>query len=254
MLAFDITQFFPLLNHQILSLILLKAGFDPKVLVFFQNYLIERKTSYFWNNFSSPTFCINMGVGQGFTLSLVLSALYLTLLLYILENWLKNLKIPISTLSFVNNKLFISQNKSLTISNSNIFYSYYIMTFLLEKFGLIIEHGKTKVFHFSRLHSSFNPLPLDPTILGGPILYPKTTQQYLEFIFDRKLTFQQHVDFYANKALSTIKCMKMLENFTRGLPPHEKCLLYRSCIFPIVLYGFLLWFLLETDQPLNQLY
>ena len=49
------------------------------------------------------------------------------------------------------------------------------MTFLLKKFGLIIEHGKTKVFHFSRLHSSFNPLPLDPTILGGPILYPKTT-------------------------------------------------------------------------------
>ena len=74
MLAFNIVQFFPSLNHQILSLILLKAGFDPKVLVFFQDYLIERKTSYFWNNFSSPTFCINMGVDQESVLSLVLSA------------------------------------------------------------------------------------------------------------------------------------------------------------------------------------
>ena len=43
MLAFDIVQFFPSLNYQILPLILLKADFDSKVLVFFQNYLIRRK-------------------------------------------------------------------------------------------------------------------------------------------------------------------------------------------------------------------
>ena len=46
MLAFNITQFFPLLNYHLLSLILNKVGFDPKVLLFFKNYLIERKTKY----------------------------------------------------------------------------------------------------------------------------------------------------------------------------------------------------------------
>ena len=45
MLAFDIAQFFPLLNHQIPPLILHKAGFDPKFSVFLQDYLIKRKTS-----------------------------------------------------------------------------------------------------------------------------------------------------------------------------------------------------------------
>ena len=162
-----------MLNYQILSLILLKAGFNSKVSVFFQDYLIKIKTSYFWNNFSSPTFCINKGVGQECTLLPVFSALYLTLLLYILENWLKNLKILISTLSFVDN--FISQNQSLTISNSNIFYSYHIITLFLEKFGLIIKYGKTEVFHFSRLYGSFNPSLLDLTTLGGLILCSKTT-------------------------------------------------------------------------------
>jgi len=161
------------LNHQILPLILLKAGFNSKVSVFFQDYLIKRKTSYFWNKFSSPTFCINKGVGQEFTLLPVLSALYLTLLLHILENWLKNLKILISTLLFVDN--FISQNQSLTISNLNIFCSYHIMTFFLEKFGLIIKYGKTEVFHFSRLYGSFNHPLLDLTTLGGPILCSKIT-------------------------------------------------------------------------------
>ena len=189
MLAFNIAQFFPSLNHQILSLILLKAGFDPKVLVFFQDYLIERKTSYFWNNFSSPTFCINMSVDQESVLSLVLSAWYFFLLLHIFENWLKNLKISVFTLLFINNGLFISQNNSLTISNLNLFYSYHIMTSLLKKFGLIIKYGKTEVFHFSRLHSSFDLLPLDLITWEGPILCPKTTWQYLRFIFDSMLIF-----------------------------------------------------------------
>jgi len=45
-LAFDILQFFPLLNHKLLTLILEKAGLDPKVTSFFVNYLVKRRTSY----------------------------------------------------------------------------------------------------------------------------------------------------------------------------------------------------------------
>ena len=84
-LAFDIAQFFPFLNHCLLLLILRKASFDPKVKRFFSNYLIGRKTRYFWNNFSSPFFNVNMGVGQELALSPILSALYLSPILHILE-------------------------------------------------------------------------------------------------------------------------------------------------------------------------
>ena len=45
-LAFDISQFFPSLNHKLLVLILEKAGVDSKVLTFFANYLVKRRTSY----------------------------------------------------------------------------------------------------------------------------------------------------------------------------------------------------------------
>ena len=145
MLAFDIAQFFLSLNYQILPLILLKAGFDSKVSFFFQDYLVGRKTSYFWNNFSSPYFCVDVDVDQESALLPVLSALYLSLLLHIFENQLKNSKIPVSILSFVDNGLLIAQNKSVTVLNSNLFYSYHIITSFLEKFSLIIEHGKTKL-------------------------------------------------------------------------------------------------------------
>ena len=45
-LAFDISQFFPSLNHQLLTLILEKVDLESKVFSFFANYLVKRKTSY----------------------------------------------------------------------------------------------------------------------------------------------------------------------------------------------------------------
>ena len=62
-LAFNIAQFFPLLNHQLFSLIIKKVGFNQCISSFFANYLVNRKTNYSWNNFSSSTFNINIGVG-----------------------------------------------------------------------------------------------------------------------------------------------------------------------------------------------
>ena len=213
-LAFDIAQFFPSLNHHLLTLSLEKAGFDPRVTSFFVDFLVQRKTKYWWNKFSSPLYKVNVGVGQGSALSPILSALYLSPLLYILEKHLKTLNIPVSLISFVDDGLFISQNKSIDISNSQLFCSYNVLLGLLKKFGLSIEHSKTETFHFNRSHRMFNPPPLDLSPIRGPILCPKSTWKYLGFIFDQKLAFHQHIDFYSNKAISTVKCMKILGNST----------------------------------------
>ena len=241
-LAFDISQFFPSLNHQLLTLILKKAGLESKVSSFFTNYLVKRKTNYIWNDLHSPDFEINVRVGQGFALSPILSTLYLTLFLYILEKCLKNLKISISILLFVDNGLIVAQNKSLDMSNTHLFCSYNVLSKLLDNFGLVIKYTKTEIFHFNRSHGIFNPPPLDLLPIGGPTLCPKDTWKYLGFIFDRKLMFHQHINYYLNKAISTVKCMKLLGNSSRGINPIQKQQLYRCCILPIALYGLQLWF------------
>ena len=241
-LAFDISQFFPFLNHQLLTLILEKVGLESKVSTFFANYLIRRKTNYIWNSLHSPVFEVNIRVGQESALSPILSALYLSPFLYILEKRLKNLKIPISILLFVDNGLIIAQDKSLDISNFHLFCSYNVLSKLLDNFGLVIEHAKTEIFHFNRLHGIFNPPSLDLSPIGGPTLCPKDTWKYLGFIFDQKLTFHQHIDHYSNKAISMVKCMKLLGNLFRGINPLQKRQLYQCCILPIALYSFQLWF------------
>jgi len=144
MLAFNIIQSFLLLNHQILLWTLNKRGFDPKVLLFFQNYLVSRRAKYLWNSFSSPFFNIDIGVGQGSALFLILSALYLAPILHISE---KRIKILISILLFVNDGLFISWNKSLVVLNVNLVCSYNVISLLFGKFELTILQVATSVSH-----------------------------------------------------------------------------------------------------------
>ena len=81
-------------------------------------------------------------------LSLILFALYLSLIFYIFEKRSKNLNIPISFLSFIDNRLLISQEKSFEKFNTFLFYNYNIILSLLEYFGLALEHRKSEVFSF----------------------------------------------------------------------------------------------------------
>jgi len=145
-------------------------------------------------------------------------------------------------LSFVDNGLIIAQNNSIPISNSQLFCTYNILSNLLTDFSLVIEHGKTEIFHFTRSHGEFNSPPLDLSPLGGPVLHPKNSWKYLGSLFDRKLIFRQHFNFYSNKVLSMVKCMKLLGNSSHRISPLQKHQLYRCCILPIALYSFQLWF------------
>ena len=75
-------------------------------------------------------------------------------------------------------------------------------------------------------------------MLEGSILRLKNVWQYLGFFFNKRLSFYYHTHFYANRAISTVKSMKILGNSNQGLLPTQKCLLYYICILPIATYGF----------------
>lgn len=75
--AFDIAQFSPSINHSVLLEVIACSGFPPCVGNFFCAYLVGRVMTYKWDNFTSGTFPSDVGVGQGSALSPVLSALCL---------------------------------------------------------------------------------------------------------------------------------------------------------------------------------
>ena len=173
-----------MLNYQLLLKILDKVGFDPRITTFFSNYLVNIKTQYIWNNFTSSFFRVDVDVGQEFTLSHILSILYIAPIFHIFEKRTNSLSSPISvsTLSFVDNGLFISQEKIYEKSNANLLCSYSIIFSFFKQFGLVIEHDKLEVFHFSRMTKNTKSSSLYLRLLGGPLLQPKDTWKYLGFI------------------------------------------------------------------------
>ena len=115
---------------------------------------------------------MDVSVSQGLVLSPILSALFIALIFHIFEKRIKNLNIPVY---FLDDGLFISQEKSFTNTNANLFCSYNIMSLLPDQFGLVVEHGKTEIFHLSRLYGTFNSLALYLSQISGSILCSKDT-------------------------------------------------------------------------------
>ena len=146
-LAFDIAQFFLSLNHCLLTLSLKKVGFDPRVISFFADFLIQRKTKYRWNEFSSLLYEVNVRVGQGSALSPILSALYLSPLLYILEKHLNSLNVKIV-------------NGGLDFLFSLYFTLFLLLLFIflfLEQLGLgFISHTVTSVTNWWCSHKNWS--------------------------------------------------------------------------------------------------
>jgi hypothetical protein len=61
--AFNLTQFFPSINCDVLLSVLEKQGFAPEEVVFLWSYLVNWSTHCTWDNNLSPEFPSSMGVG-----------------------------------------------------------------------------------------------------------------------------------------------------------------------------------------------
>ena len=59
-----------------------------------------------------------------------------------------------------------------------LYSSYKVVTDLMVMFGLVIEHDKSEIFHFSRAHNDSNP-ELDLLAIDTLTFKPKTYWRYL---------------------------------------------------------------------------
>ncbi len=118
----------------------------------------------------------------------------------------------------------------------------------LGRVGLGIEPDKLELMHFRRAKAAkwSEQEPLGPKLklkVDGRrhLLVPKQSMRYLGFFLDPKLTFREHIRFYAAKASSTVSAMRMLGNSNRGFSPVDKRRLYISNVLPVLAYGAQLW-------------
>ncbi|CAA7269302.1 unnamed protein product [Cyclocybe aegerita] len=128
--------------------------------------------------------------------------------------YIKAAPLNMMLLSFVDDGTILAQSKHLDDNNVGLRKAYKIINLLFVAFTLVLEHNKDKLFHFLPQRDTYNPsLDLGYTPhTGATPLKPKTYWRYLGFYFDCRLTFHEHVHYYATKAFTTVQAMRMLGN------------------------------------------
>ena len=95
--------------------------------------------------------------------------------------------------------------------NTELCNSYRVVTNLMVSFGLVIEHDKLEIFHFSRVHNNSNP-ELNLSAISTFTLKPKTYRDTWAFIL--------------------ISIYPLRNMFVTTLPRHCYGILWTLTIFP----------------------
>lgn len=115
----------------------------------------------------------------------------------------------------------------------------------LFKIRIIVEFDKSELIYFYRKHISPSLLALmviDPLTNISHMLPPKPYIYLLGFYLDSKLTFKKHVSFYCHSAHSFLYSLSTTGTASWELDASNHCLLYTSCVIPLLTYGFQLWY------------
>ena len=249
--TFDISQFFPSLDHGLTALILTRLGFDQKLTALLGSYFRDRTTFYRWDSVTSKSYDFSVGTPQGDCISPVLSALYLSVALKAC------IPIPfpppnVRSLFFVDDGLLYTASRSLNQNASRIERKLQEVTAALACIGLYIEADKTEVIHFpgyvlkgSGQRHAENLNKPSITINDGYnaiVIKPKDCIRYLGFYFSSTLDWNAHIRFYFNRAFSTIRAFKMLGSSIRGLDTIQRRNAYQACVLSVLTYGLPLWY------------
>ena len=145
-LALDIAQFFPSLNHGAMTCILTKLGFNQKVASFATSFFADRTTRFKWGTAESGDIPCSQGTPQGDCLSPILSALYLAPILHLFSPW--DIDKTLNTLVFVDDGTLITSSDSIKANVSCLSTRNKSLLILLSKLGLRTEHSKLELMRF----------------------------------------------------------------------------------------------------------
>ena len=242
------------MNYNIMIRILHKQDFHPTLCTFFADYLVDCQTQFFFNGYLMDPTNFTVGIGQGSTLSPILSGLYVA---PVIHKWAPIHKCQFGDVElqfFVDDGLISvagptpppsSPYTQLQVNNFIIAYVFNDLANDLNRMELGVEADKLELIHFKRplrtTDDSLGPdliIKLDSALVRVPL---KAKMRYLGFFLNPKLTFCNHIKFYATKACSTVASFQMLGNSTQGFTPINKRCLYIANVLSLLIYSAQLW-------------
>lgn len=266
-LLVDVSQFYPSINHDMMVDVLKKQGFSHMTTEFFRDYLKGRETRFVFNGVETDPTDFDTGVGQGSSLSPILSNLYIAPAVKMTNEYVQR-EFPGCHIQFFvdDGLIWVTTPRSelkgrvpASVNADRLSAIYKELRTNLLRFGLALEAEKTELIYFrkgfkywftGRKEPGINVR--DPENLGPPValhtqghqytmVSPSETIRYLGFYLDSQLLFKEHIRFYQTKGASTLGSLRMLGNSNRGFSPKDKRRLYISNVLPVMTYGAALW-------------
>lgn len=106
-----------------------------------------------------------------------------------------------------------------------------------EKWKIKINATKTEAIFFSRRRPN---LPENITVFNQNLIWAKSIR-YLGIYLDPKLTFSTHVNKIREKFYTALKILYPIFNRFSKLNKHNKSLLYKTCLRPVITYASPVW-------------
>ena len=216
--AFDVVWWHGLLYK------LANIGIDGNLLLWFKNYLTDRKIKVTLRGQLSDEKEIKAGVPQG----AVLSPILFNIMLHDLPTQ-EDIQVYVFaddiTIACSDTDPKIVQRKLQGYTDQLIHWT--------TKWGLKISSTKTKIQHFTRKRASPPVLVLD----GAPVKYAKQ-QKLLGIIFDSLcLTWNPHINYLHSDCLRRISIMKIISSFKWGASTDILKMFYIAYVRSKILYG-----------------
>ena len=218
----DISKAFDRVWHKGLLIKLKAAGITGNLLLWFEDYLLDRRQCVVLQGVRSNPVCIRVGVPQGSILGPILFLLYINDIVDNIESHIRlfaddtglfiTIDDPVSASNILNRDL-------LKISN------------WADKWLVKFNPVKTKSLLFSR---KITPVNHPPVQMNNVLIADVEDHKHLGIFFSRDLSWHTHIDYITEKAWNRIHVMKRLK-FLLDRSALET--IYTSFIRPLLEYG-----------------
>ena len=222
---FDLKKAFDTVDHTILIRKLEKMGVRGNLLLWIENYLLERVQKTICNNNLSEIMDVKCGVPQGSILGPLLFLVYINDINDIFGK--ANFQLYADDTVIYNSGTSMAEIKNNLQENVDIFTNWCVVN------KLTINTKKTKIMIFgSRYNIKRNPT-MD-LLINGEKLQIVPTYKYLGINLDQTLNYNYHLKYLVNSISHKLYVFSKIRRF---LNDQSALIIYKSMILPFFDYG-----------------
>jgi len=246
---FDVQGFFDNINIQRIVHIFRNLGFPSSLCDWVSSFLSDRQVQLSFNGVKSDPIHLDHGTPQGSPLSPILSAIYTSPLLKLINDTWKRRGLNM----YVDDGAIYGCNRTHDSSARLVQSGLEDIANWLSRNGLKCDPEKTEFISFApRKASHLIGSPVSELrfhLPTGPLAVKRSELiRYLGVFIHFRFDWSHHVTIMANRARSTARALNILGNSIRGLDYANWRRVFHALILPVLTYGFQLY----STQPHNK--